>query len=577
MIEKKDNILSIGNKASDTVSNNSGNSSAAFSFAKAKKLTFYFNGVLKESFYCYEGKDGETLFPLDMLLKQYGISYSLINSDDLVKFDLAGKSLIIRLNSLNVNWGYENVVLDAASAAYDNHIYVSTKILDLFEGYTHDMVLLENAIYLNCWPSSLNEAYKGFKLLKLSEGRLEAYSIPGSGTKPDIIDTPVLDQIYPVNGTKNYLLKSGSKYYLLDSSLKTKLLPSGSDAQLSGTHGQLYWFDNKKKRLYVYNIEDGVKKSYKNYISRIAKNMAVEDKYNSLYDYSHGNTYSRFDFEGNSPNDIYTVIERNGKVVAEGKSQYSPDGSKLAYYVPGKGYYTANSDGTGITFAGIGMSSYWVDNSRIIIDMGNSYYVFDTRDRSVRTVDIIRVLAGTAANGEIFSIRDRVLYVGPGMDARRLFRLPWSCDYIYADDGSGPYIIMSKEKQAVYCLSSNASFIAADTGKFVNIDPRFDSESLFKDNSAISPDKDKLAFLQNDNGLLKVSLVDLKNFKQSSLVVDSRFGEQPDSRIELLWLDNSKLVLHSQGMGWLIDLSGDTEICSWEESDSGTLLGLLGK
>lgn len=575
MIEKKDNILSIGNKASNTVSNNAGSSAAAFNFSKAKKLSFYYNGVLQDNYYCYEGEEGETLFPLDMLLNQYGIAYSLINSDDMVKFDLAGKSLIIKLNSINAEWGYENVVMDAASAAFDKHIYVSTKILDLFEGYTHDMVLMDNAVYLNCWPSSLNKAYEGFKLLQLSEGRLGAYSIPGNKAEPEIIKTPVPDQIYPISDTKNYLIESGGKYFLLDGRLKTKLLPTGSNAQLSGAHGQLYWFDNKKKRLYVYNIKDGVRRSYKNYISRIAKNKGIGEKYDSLYDYGRGNTYSRFDFEGDSASDIYTVIERNGKVAAEGKSQYSPDRSKLAYYVPGKGYYTANSDGTGVTFAGIGMSCYWVDNNRIIIDMGNSFYVFDTRDGSTQPVDIVRVMAGTAVNGEIFSVKERILYAGSGKDARRLFRIPWSCDYIYANTGNGPYLILSKEKNEVYCLSSNSSFIAADTGKFVNTEQASDAGSLFKDNSAVSPDKDKLVFLQNDKGLLKVNLVDLNNFKLSSLVVDSQFGEQPESHIDMFWLDDSRLVLHSSGKGWLIDLSGDTQICSWEESDSGRLLGVL--
>ena len=65
------------------------------------------------------------------------IGYGSMSSDDIVKFELAGKSVVIRLNSLNAGWGYENVILDAASAVYDNHIYVSTKVLDFFENYDH--------------------------------------------------------------------------------------------------------------------------------------------------------------------------------------------------------------------------------------------------------------------------------------------------------------------------------------------------------------------------------------------------------------------------------------------------------
>lgn len=577
MLEKKDNILSIGNNASHMVSNNPGKSAEIFNFSKAKKLPFYYNGALTDNIFCYEGEKGETLFPLDILLQKFNIGYSFLNADDIVKFDYAGKSVVIRLNSLNISWGYENVVLDAASASYDNHIYVSAKILNMFKGNIYDMVLLEDTFYLNCWPSGLNKDYKEYKLLKLSDGRLEAYAIPGTNARPEKIKTPLFDQIYPVKDTKNYLLRSGSKYYLLDSSLKTQLLPSGAGAMLSEGGGQIYWLDKAQKRLYIYGIKNGVTKSYKNYMSRIAKNKNVSGKYDKLFDYKYGGRYSRLDFTTGTPDDIYTIIERNGKVVVEEKSHYCPDGSKLLYFVHGKGYYTANSDGTGISFAGTGVNAYWVDNDRVIVDMGNSFFVYDTRYKSIIPVDIVRVFAGTAMNGEIFSVRDGILYSGPGMDARQLFRLPWSCDYIYANDGNGPYLILSSSNGKVFCLSGKASFIAADTGKFINKDSGSSAEELFKGNFAASPDKNKLAFLQNENGILQINMVDLKNFKLSKLVIDSQFREQPESRIELFWLDDGKLVLHSSSKGWLIDLRKDIHICSWEEADSGRLLGLLGK
>jgi hypothetical protein len=280
---------------------------------------------------------------------------------------------------------------------------------------------------------------------------------------------------------------------------------------------------------------------------------------------------------GESSSDIYTVIERTGKVTVEGKSHDSPDGKKLVYAVPEKGFFIANTDGTGIFPAGDGTDAGWTDNDRLILHMGQALSVFDTVNRSLRPVGLVRSLAGTASDGEPFSIWKGYLYVGSGNNVRLLFRLPWSCNHIYAPAAGGPYLILSTQENSIFGMSGGSSLKAADTHKFINKSGASDAKKLFEANSAVAPDKDRIAFLQNENGLLQVNLVGMKEFKLQKVVVDCRFGEQTESAIKMLWLDGDRLLLHSGSQGWLLDLSKETHIYSWEEAAWGELLGLVNK
>ena len=578
MLEKKDNIVRTKTGETHTASSNTPKNINFLNRSKAEKLDFYFNGLMQEEFICYKGENGEVLFPLDLLLRKLSINYKVLNSDDTLMTQVSGKSLVIRLNSLDASYGGENYKLDVASVSADGHVFVSSKILDCFENNVNTISVLEDALFFNNWKESQNKDYENFRLLKLSGSELKTYYIFGRDASAKTISgISGFEAIYPVTDTVNYLIKAGSNYYMLDSSFKAKLLTTGAYASLSEKHEHIYWTDKNKKRLYIYDVKSGKTNSYRNYFARIAKSDSSLSQYDKLYDFDSGNGYIKFDLLGKYEGDIYTIILRNGKVVAEGKSNYSPDGKKLAYFVKDKGFYTAYSDGTGIAPAGIGQGISWIDNNRVIINDGTALSVFDTVSKGILPVDITRILAGKAINGDVFSIRDGMLYSGAGRTAKQLFKLPWDCSFIYAPSGNGPYVILSMQQESVYCLSNNSSFLAAQTGKFINGSASTKAEELFRMNSAVTADNSKIAFLQNENGMLQVNLVDIKSFKFEKVVIDCQFKEKAEGAFELFWLDSSRLLLHSGNQGWVLDMKQGTHVYSWEEPENGILKGLLEK
>jgi hypothetical protein len=503
------------------------------------------------------------------------------NSDDILKADIFGKNLIIRLGGGSIYFNGEKLDLSPA-VVMKNHIYVQEKLLELVSGVELSEYTDMKTTFINYYPDFRNIAGKHIKLLRLDNGKAGVSELLGRSLHDINSNNSQLSDSFMSNRNNSvYFLKTDNKMYAVGKDTG-KLIYAGEinpSAEMSPDGRYIYWINVDTDKLVVFDTSTWEKRELDNYPEKIKTHD--EELYNIqsewiLDDIRIGKYYKRVAFKSKDTDETYIFLERQGRDIVSGIGSYSPDKCRILFYKNGQGYFTVNTDGTHIMFIGEGTSAQWINNDRILLTTVDGDYLTDRNGRNGVKAGNEWKMVGKTYQGDVFFTRDNILYLESGSIERKVADLPWNCKWAYTNSPEGPYILISDKEDGVYFLSGgkfkalgDSRLIPGTTGGNINND-------LYGDSLFISPDNSKAVALQEEGGFTSINITNRKMGETKKILIDySKDYGTPDNYLKHIWLSDGQLLLFTAGKGWLLDMDGKMCIYSWKEDPGTTLAGVL--
>lgn len=582
MIEKRDQIIKTTGDTAVNLQKNDAKSSI-LNLKKASEHSLYFNGEEQEGLKLYtsnkKDKNRLSLLPLDLILDDLGFRQSLYNSDDIFKAIVNGKPLILKLDSSEALYGSKKITADTASIAALNHILASPNVLDMMDGFDTETFGQDGSLFVNYWPGSKNKDLSKTVLLNteigspvitdLSGKELLVYGKDGPGKVDDIVYNSYI---------QTYILKSNGRIYYINSHnyRNPRIFNVNSNYAISSDGRFLYWENKAKDALYIYNVKTGIRKKVKDYLPDAELSDTNGQAQYKLLDFEYGRRYKRLTFKGTN-DALYTVIERNGTVVAEGKSLYSPDSKKVLYYDGISSWYIADTDGTDIIMAGIAQNAYWIDNDRVMLENGQSHIIFNTLYRLFANVPNEWRFVGRSPDGSVYFTNELMLYrIKNGTESRMQASMR-SCDYLYANTKKDTYTLMSLQQNRLYCISGTDITELGKPGLFPNKQQGL-AETAFMQNTSVNPDGSRLAVLQNGSRYVEVNIMDYADMSVKKLVLNESVKTGDISAdLKIQWLDKNRLAVFSAKNVWVADMAKDTYIYKRTLDNNSAVVGIIKK
>lgn len=575
MLRKRDQLAAARSDATEIIKRNESGLSGFMNLKKAERWPLFFNGRLQEGPVCYASATGKYLLPFDTILDNLKSDYGIFNSDDAFMAVVNGKDLLLELGTRNAIVGGSPIELDTASVAAENQVLVSPGIMDFIEDFRFYNDDGNEAAFALYWPTSLNKEYSGIRLFKINGRELEIsgvfgdkpmrYEANGPGTIDEAVYSRTLDSL---------LVRSGEDYFIINEKNYKKPARLGIEGSwsLSSDGSFLYRVDNSGRTFLIYDVKSSSLKRLKNHYSsvRLANGVRLTDC--RLLAWKTGREYVRLDFE-QPGGGAYTVIARDGRIVVQGSSTYSPDRTRLLLYGKTDGWSLCGSDGRGIVCLKDASTANWIDNDRILLKTDSGLQVYERKDGGRHRVEVPFYYIGKAGDGRLFFAKGNELYQDIGGKEKKLAEFPWRLDYTFSVDGKGPVVLISKEADAIFGFTGDAAIPLGKPGLFPNTPASGSEDAGFNSNGAFSPDGGRLALLQKGEKFLEINLLEVKDMKLYKLTLDHIPGVEPDSaEIFMKWLGNDSILLYTGNHGWLVDFDkDDAYIHEW--SDKASIAG----
>ena len=575
MLIKQDQLAAGRPDAAESLKKNNSGLAGVMNLKKSVRWPLFFNGRLQEGLVCYASDNGKFLLPVDIILNNLKANYVILNSDDAFKAVINGKDLLLELGKSNASVGGSAIELDTASMAAENHVLASPEILDYLDGLRFYSDVDNEAAFTLYWPSSKNKKYSGIRVFKINGRALEISDIFSGKPLSYNIDGPAtMDEAVYSRSMDSLLVKSGEEYYIINGKnyKKPAKLDIKGSYNLSGDGSFLYRMDDSGKTFLIYDIKSATLKRLKNHYSSIRMINGVSLTDCRLLAQQVGREYVRLDFEGPG-GDVYTVIARGGRIVAQGSSRYSPDHTRLLLFNKSDGWSLCGSDGRGIVHLKDATTANWVDNDRILLRTDSGLNVFERKDGSRHTVEVPFYYIGKADDGRCFFAKGNELYQTINGNEKKIADLQWKCAYASSVKSKGTVILVSEEADGVFGISGDITIPLGKPGLFPNMPTAGAEDAGFNSNAAFSPDGGRLALLQKGEKFLEINLFGMKDMKQDKLTLDY----VPEARsvntvVFIKWLGNNSLLIYTDNHGWLVDFENDDAyIHEW--SDNASIAG----
>lgn len=546
---------------------------------KLKEQSLYFNGQKIDGAEAYVTPKNEVYIPLDMVLDKTGSKYSFFNADDVLQAVLNNNKILIRLWENSFSLGKNEINLKTVSMATKGHILVPAEMFDYLSGFKIKTYEDKNAVFLNFKADNNSIPDAKIRVLRLASGTAGISDIEGKKVfwdrKGKFLNNEIIE---PSPGNSSYMIKSGTRVLLIGS--RSTGIPyavgAGQSAMWSADGSYLYWIDRDKQSSYLYGIKSGItKKLDDSYFGEDDNDISGSTK--ELFSYAEGTNYRRIMLTGVNNEPDYTYIERKKKTVVEGNADYSPNMKKLLYYSAGKGYYTANPDGTNLTFIGNGDGASWINNNRIFIWSGSEFALEDSNGKNRTPVTDICRKVGQTPGGDVFFTIGNTLYCETNGVEKKIMELPWTCIHVSAESADGPYIMVSDNKEdGVFYITGKTAMKLGDASMLMK---SLSAGLIYTDydkSITSSPDRHYSAVLLSGPDFYSVDIVDNKKSRQSRIVLDYRM-ENPGEPDEIYsrWLSNDKILVYTHQNGWIIDLKADTRVYEWDEKPGTTIQGII--
>lgn len=567
MLEKFDQLAKGGPDAAVSLKKTGAGASNTVNLKKAERLPLYLNGASREGMVCYTPENGKSLLPLDMILDGLDAPFDVMNPDDAFTAAVGDKNIMLGLGTEDAQVGSDTVKLDTASVAAEGHILASAGILDLLGGFTFEKDAGSGAAFTYYWPAALDKKYSDVRLFQFSGRKLQV-----SGMSPDKPHTygeggpGVIDRAVLSESSDFLLISSGEQYYRVDGKdyKKPVKLDIEGSWELSPDGGFLYRPDEADGVWEIYDVKSSSVRRIRDIYSGVALKNGASLAERRLLGYEIGKSYTRVDFEG-LDGDVYTVVSRGGKIMAQGSCAYSPDRRRLLLYDGAEGWRMADYDGRNIVKFEDVSSADWVDNDRILLDTAKGYAVYGRRDKTVHPAAGPLDYVGKGDDGRVFFTKGEDLYQTVDGVEEKIAGLPWKCDFAVSRASEGPVIGISEEADLIFALSGENTVALGRPGLFPNIPAAGEEDRGFGRNAAFSPDSGRLAVLQKGEKFLEVVLTGLKEEKQERLTLayaPGAFADRPP--VSVRWLGSDSLAVYVSGRAWLIDCGEErTYIREW--------------
>lgn len=577
MLEKKNQLAEAAGKAAAVNAQQDGKPAVVENIKKAEKYPIYFNGSGGDMHYYYFNEE-TALIPLDSILKSLNTGGRLINSDDVYQARLAGKQIYLTLGRPEATFSNERIQLRSAAVTADNHVLVSPEILALPGGFRINGDNGKDGVFIDYWPAAYSRDFAKTGLLSLVYGLPRVNDLSGENNFSYAKSGPgYTSGIKYSAALSSYILESNGSTWLINSKnyKKPLLLNAGKNHKTSSDGRFLYWQDEDGKALYILDAGSNKTTRVKNYLSLFTGEGKTPEDYR-LSGFQAGRRYVRLDFEEYGRNTVYTVLERDRKIVAQGTAWYSPDRKRIIFYNSEKGYFVIDQDGTDAISLGAVSKAQWVDNSRIFLYSDNGMSIFNRGSRKAQVTDLPEKYVGKTLKGEIlFQKADTLFYSNAAGVQKELFRLPWVSDHIFAASIKGPFYAMSLKEDSLLGIYGSRQLSLGEPGLFFNTSPSFSPEALFQANTAISPDNKKAAFLQKGETFLEINITGLTDMSLERVVLDYPLKNNSGSLMKIKWLNNSSLLIYNDRLGWQVDVRKGTSIRKWTNKEEEVTIGDL--
>lgn len=534
---------------------------------KAERLPLYFNGASREGMTLYTSESSRALLPFDMLLDDIGAEFSVLNPDDAFTAAVNGKNIVLGLGTETAQLGGVPVGFDTAAVAAEGHILAPAGILGFLDGFAFSGGADRGAAFAYYWPAELDKGYAGIRLYQLNGRRLEVSDL--SADKPFAYGPGgpgVIDAAVPSESMDGLLIRSAEGYYAVSG--KNYKKPVKLDIKgywrISPGGDFLYRPDEAAEVWQIYDVKSASVKRIKDIYSGVALRNGASLADRRMLGCEIGKSYTRVDFEG-LEGDVYTVVSRGGKIVAQGSSKYSPDRKRLLLYDRSDGWSMSDDDGRNTVQFKDALSADWVDNDRVLLKTADGYAVYAGKDKAARPAAGPLNYIGKGDDGRIFLTRRNDLYqVMDGVE-KKIAGLPWKCGFAVSKTSKGPVIGISEEANLIFALSGGNTLTLGIPGLFPNAPAAGEEDRGFGRNAAFSADGTKLAVLQRGEKFLEVSLSGLEEIKPEKITLNYVPGDFPDRPpVNIKWLGSNSLAVYVSGRVWLIDCGGEkTHIREW--------------
>jgi hypothetical protein len=579
MIQRRDQVVKVIPAGQSELNENKSNS---ININKLKDQTIILNGIKFDGLEAYlNGKD-DYLIPTDVILDTLKIKYNYYDSDNILEWDYKGKKVSIKLGEDGLWIGKNKLSIGTPVIAGKNHILASIDLFTYFDGYTIDKTAGNNTVFVNYYPE-YEKKLSNIKALSQINGKtmisdiFNKTIIWGQQTGDSYIDS-----VEPSYDGLKYLLKSGQKVYLLTAKKPTKPIKLAINplAHWSADSKYLYWIDSGNKMSYLYDIENDYIQKIGDYYLKInpENDLNLINNAEILLEYKKSGRFERISFTNSAMDGNYTFIKRNGKIVIEGNLLYSPDKKKVVYYVKDEGYYFAYSEGTKKTFLGNINDIRWINNNKFFMSMGGKNYIVTNNGKTVTLTDDDWILLGQTQQGELYFSKNNVLYCEINGEEKEIRKLPWTCDAVFSRSVKGPFIAVSNKENGIYFVDKeNITRIGTDKLAGQTLDTLIDDNH--KDlNFTYSQDGRNIAFYQEENNFLSLSILNTKDYELKKIMLDFTLDSRTGfDEISMKWITNSLLLVYSDSKWCAIDIKDSIKLYRQSETMYRQLFGVFAK
>ena len=554
---------------------------------KLMETTIFFNGSRIEGVFAYQFEKNEFLLPLDQIFKYMGISYKYFAPDDTFEAEINGKRLVVRLGRDFFTYGESNIRLAVLPIAARDHILVPMELLSAIGGFKTSAYSDRTAVFINSANYSGDGPFSKIRVLRVENGRANISSPDRelfywtNNTEHTRDMYRVMEDAYePSPDRSDYILKSGEKVYIIDGSGSGKVsqldLPPSVSWSRDGR--QLFWIRPDMGQCYLYDVSNSKVVAVKDYGSVIPDTVRKEKDvfpYGILSSFVEGKDFSSITLTSGFTGKSHTFIERKGKQMVLGSTDFSPDRQKLLYSKEGK-YYISGVDGAAALDMGSLDFARWVNNDRVFASFDNEIFLFDTKGKNRLDTEVLWKQVGGTADGGVLFTGGRSLYIQHSGMEEKLMELSWECSYAYGKKASGPYAVVSAVDDGVFHIANGR---ITKVGRFGNLLRSYEKSQPnidYAKSISFSPDGNKFILFARERGFMALSLINEAGQMEKKLLLNNRLAEATKiAQFEAVWLSNDRLLVYTPVQGWVIDLEGEGSIYEWTEEYGRSIHGVI--
>lgn len=557
-------------------------SSKVIPTAKITEQKLYFNGMEVEGIDCFVSDKKEILVSMDDVLRYIGADYRFYAPDDLLETKINGKKLTLRIGKDRFSFDGKGIRLPYAPVAFKGHILVPLEMFSRIDGFGQHQVLLNNSVFLNYFYDMQEIKSSKLKLLRLSEGVGGIWDLTAGRSLWNRKGSFTQEETFEASSDGNaYLLKSGGQAYMINPELHPDpfLLNVDSGYTWSGDGKSLFKEDGTTGAMSSYNIEKDYTTQLDNFSWR-AENMEGYEGFSKLQkkllEFVEYGSYRKTTLQGLFSNQVYSIIQKNGRITAEGKILPSPDREKILFNKPDGGYYTANFDGTGAVKLQNGYRAGWISNTRLFVDNGQKIFLYDAAGRVADDSDARWKPLGKAADGAFFYTDGETLYAELDGAEKKIMPLLWECDSVTAFTQNGPYILASKREDGIfYSDGSGITRVGKYNALLKQAGPLQVQEDL-KKSMQISPAKNSILLLQRENRALSLNLFRENERENKKIRIDYSPMDIPiPDLIRIKWIGNERILLYTRNELWVVDFQDPVQVYKYKEKEGCSIEGVI--